>query len=67
MDFWLTGCDVFIACTDNGGDPGYDPFDGHGWDRDDDGVYYIIDPDTGQPIRDPDDIVPTIIFKQVDP
>lgn len=59
-DTWLVLRDVYACFTDSGGDPG------PGWDMDGDGVIYEQDPD-GNVYRDPDDLVTTIIFKQIDP
>ena len=61
MDFWLTGCDVFVAFVDRMGDPG------PGWDTNNNQVYQVYDPRTGQYVRNSGDIIPTIIIKQVDP
>ena len=59
---------VFICFNGNGGDPGPN------WDTDGDGYTdwyisgqgYVYDA-YGNKMRDPDDLVNTIIFKQVDP
>jgi len=60
LDTWLTYRNVFIAFVAPGGDPGPE------WDMDCDGVKYIED-NQGNEIRDPGDLVPTIVFKQIDP
>ena len=36
-------------------------------DLNEDGIFMIEDPITGEKSRDPDDLVNTLIFKQVDP
>jgi hypothetical protein len=75
--WWPDGTDVYVSFIDIGGDPGYSysstPLDNHGWDLDGDGPWIMINPTTplldpnGYPIRDPDDLVPTVVFKKVDP
>ncbi len=65
-DTYLSLRDVYICFADIGGDPGWDT-DGDGYtDWYEPGVGYILDP-YGNRLRDPGDLVQTIIFKQVDP
>ncbi len=79
-DYWKSSIkarNVFVCFSATGGDPDYNPALGYGWDTDGDGCIWVkyydytecTDPPDEDPeaIRDPGDLVPTIIFKQVDP
>ena len=57
---WLSLRYVYACFGDGGGDPGPE------WDMDGDDVIYEQDT-YGNEYRDPDDLVTTIIFKQIDP
>ncbi len=70
LDTSIKARNVFVCFSATGGDPG------PGWNTDGDLSPYLLDqddnpiPDPNDPtkyLRDPDDLVPTIIFKQVDP
>ncbi len=62
-DYWKSSIkarNVFVCFSATGGNPGPN------WDTDGDGDWQEYDEEFGW-IRDQGDLVPTIIFKQVDP
>ena len=64
VKMWVDALDVSVALMDNSYDPGTT---NNKWDMDEDGYTFIPHPITGQVIRDPGDLMPTIIFKKVSP
>jgi len=63
-DYWKSSIkarNVFVCFSATGGNLGPN------WDTNGDGEWRVWDNEINDWIRDPDDLVPTIIFKQVDP
>jgi len=60
-DTWITARNVFVCFSATGGNPGPN------WDTNGDGEWRVWDDELNDWIRDQGDLVPTIIFKQVDP
>ena len=75
---YINGRDAYCTFIMNHAvDPGYvdstNPLDRHGWDLSGNGEYWvkvnnvIVLDDNGNPIREPEDLIPTIVIKKVDP